>query len=404
MDTTQNTIQTHLTALVDRIGPRMGGTPADRAAAEYISAQFEKLGLEVEWQPFTCPDWSCSRVDLTRAGKSLKALVNPFSTPCDITGIPAAVCTLAELESAEFTGRPVILYGELSRTVLAAKSWFLIDDRDKRIIQLLEEKKPAAVMMVQANPVSILRMIEDWEFLIPSVTLPAETARVLLRDLSVPIHLKIESVIKPGQSANLVVRLHGSRPEWITLMAHFDTKIDTPGACDNAAGVASVLALAEYFGTHRPEVGLEFIAFANEEVLPIGDDEYLRRVGESHLQDILLGINFDGLGNILDGTTVAVYTASNGLCDLVKQVNSQLPAVQAVDPWPESNHSTFSWRGVPCLAFGGQGYHVFAHQLIDTTDWMSPAKIAEAVDFARRVIETVQNKPAAWLRPEESGK
>lgn len=400
MKTIENTIQTHLTALVDRIGPRMGGTPANRAAAEYIAASFKKLGLEVEWQPFDMPAWSCQRVDLQRAGQTLPVLVNVFSTSCDIEGIPVAVCTLPELRTAEITGKPVILYGELSRTVLSAKSWFLIDERDTEIIALLEQKQPSAILMVQYDPGSILRLIEDWEFLIPSVTLPAETARVLLRDLTVPIHLTIATESKPGSSDNVVARLPGRRPEWITLMAHYDTKIDTPGACDNAAGMASILALSELLTANPPECGVEIIAFGNEEVLPIGDDEYLRRVGEDHLKDILLGINFDGLGNILDGTTVAVYTASTEFAGLVQEINRQLPSIQPVDPWPESNHSTFSWRGVTCLAFGGQGYHYFAHQLIDTTDWMSPLKIAEAVEFSARVIRAVQNQPIHWMRPE----
>lgn len=401
MNTIENTIQTHLTTLVDRIGPRMGGTPANQAAADYIAARFEALGLEVEWQPFDCPAWSCLRVELTRAGQSLPVLANTFSTPCNVEGKPVAVCTIAELETAEITGRPVILYGELSRTVLSAKSWFLIDDRDKKVIGLLEEKQPAAILMVQYNPVSVNRLTEDWEFLIPSVMLPAETARTLMRDPGQPIHLVVESEIKPGTASNIVARLPGRRPEWITLMAHYDTKIDTPGACDNASGIASILALAEIFAANPPECGLEFIAFANEEIMPIGDDEYLRRVGEDHLKDILLGINFDGLGNILDGVTVATYTASPDFTTLVEEINRSLPSIQPVDPWPESNHSTFSWRGVPCIAFCGQGYHYFAHQLIDTTDWMSPAKIAEAVDFSQRVIRAVDGRPLDWLRPGE---
>ncbi len=63
-------------------------------------------------------------------------------------------------------------------------------------------------------------------------------------------------------------------------MAHYDTKIDTPGAIDNGTGVVILLELLDYFQRNPLPVGLEFIAFAGEEYLPIGDDEYLRRAGD----------------------------------------------------------------------------------------------------------------------------
>ncbi|MGQ9927004.1 MAG: M28 family peptidase [Chloroflexaceae bacterium] len=40
------------------------------------------------------------------------------------------------------------------------------------------------------------------------------------------------------------------------LCAHLDTKIDTPGAADHAAGVAVLLALAEMLGAHHLCIGL----------------------------------------------------------------------------------------------------------------------------------------------------
>ena len=81
-------------------------------------------------------------------------------------------------------------------------------------------------------------------------------------------------------------------------MAHFDTKIATPGALDNAAGVSALLGLAETLGRAELACGLEFVAFNGEEYLPIGDDEYLRR-GESEFGQILAAINMDGIGAAL---------------------------------------------------------------------------------------------------------
>lgn len=60
------------------------------------------------------------------------------------------------------------------------------------------------------------------------------------------------------------VGLH--RPEAILLIgAHYDTVRGSPGADDNASGVAGLLELARLFAAHEPELTLRFVAFVNEE-------------------------------------------------------------------------------------------------------------------------------------------
>ena len=67
--------------------------------------------------------------------------------------------------------------------------------------------------------------------------------------------------------ANLVVEKAGAkRPEEIVVIgAHYDTVPQTPGADDNASGMAALLALAEKWAKAAPERTLRFVAFANEE-------------------------------------------------------------------------------------------------------------------------------------------
>ena len=63
---------------------------------------------------------------------------------------------------------------------------------------------------------------------------------------------------------NLIAELAGGR-EIVVVGAHYDSIYDSPGADDNASGVAGLLALARHFaGTKRGRT-LRFAAFANEE-------------------------------------------------------------------------------------------------------------------------------------------
>mgnify|MGYP001114703132 CR=1 FL=1 len=69
------------------------------------------------------------------------------------------------------------------------------------------------------------------------------------------------------QVANLAAECPGhSRADQILLVgAHYDTVAGSPGADDNATGVAALMALAERFAKAHPSRTIRLVAFANEE-------------------------------------------------------------------------------------------------------------------------------------------
>ncbi|MCX5887331.1 MAG: M28 family peptidase [Proteobacteria bacterium] len=66
---------------------------------------------------------------------------------------------------------------------------------------------------------------------------------------------------------NLIVEVRGTHlpGEIILIGAHYDSAGDSPGANDNATGVAALLALAHTFSKEKPACTLRFVAFTNEE-------------------------------------------------------------------------------------------------------------------------------------------
>lgn len=66
---------------------------------------------------------------------------------------------------------------------------------------------------------------------------------------------------------NLVAWIQGGRePEEIVVVgAHYDSVLGSPGADDNASGVAALLELAQLLRASSPARTLRFVAFANEE-------------------------------------------------------------------------------------------------------------------------------------------
>jgi hypothetical protein len=64
---------------------------------------------------------------------------------------------------------------------------------------------------------------------------------------------------------NIEVEIRGVRPEILVVGAHYDSVFGSPGANDNASGVAGMLALARRFAGKPCGQTLRFVAFVNEE-------------------------------------------------------------------------------------------------------------------------------------------
>jgi Zn-dependent M28 family amino/carboxypeptidase len=67
--------------------------------------------------------------------------------------------------------------------------------------------------------------------------------------------------------ANVEVTRHGSSQSGAILLvgAHYDSISGSPGADDNASGVAALLELSHLFSAVAPRATIRFVAFANEE-------------------------------------------------------------------------------------------------------------------------------------------
>ena len=66
---------------------------------------------------------------------------------------------------------------------------------------------------------------------------------------------------------NIVATLPGSNSElpWLLIGAHFDTVSNTPGADDNASGVAVLLEIARQLAGCRPQRTVQLVGFNLEE-------------------------------------------------------------------------------------------------------------------------------------------
>lgn len=83
--------------------------------------------------------------------------------------------------------------------------------------------------------------------------------------------------------ANIIAEKKGTRPQSIVIGAHYDSVPGSPGADDNASGVAGLLELARMLRTTSCTCGFKLVAFVNEESPSFGSDymgsmQYARRL------------------------------------------------------------------------------------------------------------------------------
>ena len=393
----------HVEHLAVHIGSRPIGSTSNLAAADYVSEIFKQNGLSVERQEISCPEWIAEHTSLQLNGETLEASANTFSPSCDISASIGPVCTPAELEFASFTGKILVFYGDMAQGELATKGGIYVSERDRRILQLLEERQPAGIVTINPTLHARWRLIEDFDLDIPSVTVSAHSGLKLLKDPGATVQMKIVARRSSSHTANVIGRLPGELPERIVFCAHYDSKVDTPGAYDNAAGVGVLLTLAEILSQTKPRHTLEWVAFTGEEGAGLGDMEYARRVERSGdgFDRVTAAINIDGVGPFTGTTTVASYVASQALETLLDEKMKGYPGIIRVEPWPASDHYIFYSHGTPSIALTSKGIRDVYHTTSDTFEWISGEKLAEATQLSLDLTEVLDDRDPSWSRPEK---
>ena len=111
----------------------------------------------------------------------------------------------------------------------------------------------------------------------------------------------------PFRNIEVTVTGRGQPSEVVVVGAHYDTNRGTPGADDNASGVAALIELARLLRNDTPQRTIRFVAFANEEVPFFGtaNQGARRYVG-------LLAERGDRVHSMLSIETIGYYATGPG--------------------------------------------------------------------------------------------
>ncbi len=103
---------------------------------------------------------------------------------------------------------------------------------------------------------------------------------------------------------NLVAERPGKSPGYVVIAAHYDSVLISPGADDNASGVAALIELARVFSDVQLDKSVRFVAFTNEEPLMwrteyMGSFRYARQM-RNQGEEVHAMLSIDGMGYYSD--------------------------------------------------------------------------------------------------------
>lgn len=247
-------------------------------------------------------------------------------------------------------------------------------------------------------------------------------------DAGLSVHL-LQFGIDDKVTGNLEVRIEGAAEpdQCVVIGAHYDTIPQSPGANDNASGVAAVIALAHRFADTQPKRSLRFVAFVNEEPpyfqTPLmGSWVYARDLKEAGV-DVTAMISFDGIGcfrrekgsqqhlfpmNLKypsEGNFIAFVTNLNSRPLLARALGtfrehatiaseglaapSHLPGVGWSDHWSFWQHDYPAILVTDTLPYRYDHYHAPT----DTADQLDYDSMARVVDGMAHVIADLADVP-----------
>ena len=202
--------------------------------------------------------------------------------------------------------------------------------------------------------------------------------------------------VSGNTSINMIAELPGESAQTIVVSAHYDTVAGTPGAGDNASGVAGCLALAEHFAGRTLPKTLRFIAWGAHEFGLLGSQAYVQELAQRGiLQPITAAFALDILS---DGDRLGIWVGDEAFGADMAAMQSSLPSDFPVEWFPRGRGETDSWsfaeRGIDTAMLLTLPYAHF-HLATDTVANNSRELFAFSVAVAQRMIARLLAQPAA---------
>ena len=365
---------------------RMGGTDAERQAANYIIDKCAEMGLSASIQEFEVDMAVMEQAELTVDGAeiSCKGYLNAGSG-----SVEAPLYYLRGKDPfslSQCKGKIVLIDGYLGY-------WIYQDILENGALGFITYDGNANYADRDIDQRELRSFVHKGNKL-PGVNINAKDAIALIRKGAKTAKITLQQQEHTGKSLNVVLDLPGETEEYVAFTAHYDSTSLSNGAYDNMSGSVGLLGIAEYFSKNAHRCGLRLIWCGSEERGLLGSKAYCK--DEENLKNCVMNINLDMIGCTM-GKFIACVTAEEKLCHYISYFGLEKGFGISVSQDVYSSDSTpFADKGIPAVSFAriAPSNTATIHNSYDTAAVMSGEQmvsdIAFIVSFADRMVNAAR--------------
>ncbi len=388
-------------SVVDRlcsvVPDRRPGSAGNSEAVSLVARLLGDAGWDVSLPEFDCLDWKGGEAFVEVGAAAIQVVPSPYGLGVDAVGPIRVVTRSDDLDRPDLRGAVVVVAGDLVSEPMTPKSYpFYGSDEHTAIVSALEQARPVAVIAVTGKHPELcgaldpFPWIEDGDFDIPAAAVRPTDAGHLLESEGEIAHVTIDATRIPSTARNVVAR-RGPQDRRVTVCAHIDTKPGTPGAVDNATGVATLVLLAEQL--HKYEelpIGVELLAVNGEDHFAGPGEVAWLADNEGRLDSIELFVNIDGAGYRRGRTAFSLYNVDDQRSTSIRGQFEGFDDLVEGSPWYQSDHAIFAMQGKPALAFTTEFLDEMLNELFhadtDTVDQVAPERITNLAAALEHLI------------------
>ena len=350
----------HLKVLSVDMGPRIGGTRSERVAAGYIAGVLDRLGYDVDLQPFAVADKFIADLESSRLPRDLCWQAGASGNGKLDTKVRGDVVDVGAGQAGDYpadvTGKIVLID-------------YVAAEREQQVATAVSRGAAAVIFL----PVDLVEPRRAAAF---SPTLPtapagipvvgvAQAQKHRLRELVATRRLTLSITTRAHRdlTSHNVIAERGRRGGPVVMVsAHYDTVIGAPGANDDGSGTVLCLELARVLRKLPTRATVRFALWGSEEQGLLGSRYYVQQLAQAERDRIVAVYQNDMVATSWDPATrywLLSFTGQpNRATDEVAAAATRLgylPRISPVTLRGSSDHQSFQEVGIAAANFSWRG-------------------------------------------------
>ncbi|AFV22507.1 aminopeptidase [Methanolobus psychrophilus R15] len=328
------------------------GSKFNTQILELIKKEFANHNYELISLPIKCLYWKRGISFLKQGSIKYVLLASPFSSKFSGRGKLIVCSEVSDLEKSEIENNILLLKNEITQLPVMPKDFpFYFPEEHKKLYETIEKSNPSCIVTLtgkhQMSGLDPYPFFEDGNFNIPSCY---ASDKLDLKDINLTegVEITVDSSTEERETEQLLLHKKGNSDEVIVVCAHMDSKYETCGALDNAAGLYALLQIADKLSKIKTKSDIHIVPFNGEEYYGVsGQLKYLDYLKEND-NKIKLVINIDSPGYNGSKNALSFYNIEEDKIDDILS-NKKYDIEKGVN-WYAGDHAMFAFQGLPCIA------------------------------------------------------